>query len=102
MLGGVLVNFITALVIYSAVLYVWGEQYLPTKNVKYGIVVDSVAYDMGLRNGDKILSVDNEEIEDFHQIVVDIVLNEAKTVQVEREGQVREIPIPASLSYNFV
>ena len=34
--GGVLVNFILAIVIYSIVLYTWGEQYLPTKNAKIG------------------------------------------------------------------
>lgn len=97
MLGGVLVNFITALVIYSAVLYVWGDQYLPNKNVKYGIVVDSVAYDIGLRNGDKIISIDNKEIEDFHQIMLDVVLDDSKTIQVERDGEKLEIPIPESL-----
>ena len=69
MLGGVMVNFVTALVIYSAILYVWGDQYLPNKNVEYGITVDSLAYDMGLKNGDKILSLDGEEIEGFYTIV---------------------------------
>lgn len=97
MLGGVIVNFITALVIYSAVLYVWGDQYLPNNNVKNGIMVDSLAYDMGLRNGDKILSLDGEEVEDFYQIVPQIVLEDVKTIQVERNGKQREIPVPESI-----
>lgn len=97
MLGGVMVNFITAFVIYSAILYVWGDQYLPNKNVKYGITVDSLAYDMGLRNGDKIISIDDIEVEDFHKIMIDIVLNDSKTIQVERDGLEREIPIPEAL-----
>ncbi|MFC2096486.1 RIP metalloprotease RseP [Bacteroidota bacterium] len=97
MLGGVMVNFVTALVIYSAVLYTWGEQYLPNKNLEHGIMVDSLAYDMGLRSGDKILSLDGEEIEDFYAIVPNIVLEDVKVIQVEREGQQREIPVPESL-----
>ncbi|MCD4832643.1 MAG: RIP metalloprotease RseP [Bacteroidales bacterium] len=97
MLGGVMVNFITALVIYSAILYVWGDQYLPNKNVEHGIVVDSLAYDMGLRNGDKILSLDGEEIEGFYTIVPQIVLEDVKTIQIERNGQQREIPVPESI-----
>ena len=97
MLGGVMVNFIMALVIYSAILYVWGDQYLPNKNVKYGITVDSLAYDIGLRNGDKIISIDDIEADDFHQIMIDIVLNDSKTIQIERNGQEREIPIPETL-----
>jgi regulator of sigma E protease len=94
MTGGVLFNFILALLIYVCVLYAWGETYLPTANVKYGIVTDSVGYSIGLRNGDKILSVDNQKIENFAQISSDIVLNGRKSIQVEREGEILNIAIP--------
>jgi regulator of sigma E protease len=94
MIGGVLFNFISALLIYTCVLYVWGETYLPTANVKYGIVTDSVGYSIGLRNGDKILSVDNQKIEDFGQVTSDIVLNGRKSIQVDRDGEILNITIP--------
>lgn len=94
MTGGVLFNFILALLIYVSVLYVWGETYLPTANVKYGIVTDSVGYSIGLRNGDKILSVDNQTIENFAEITSDIVLNNRKSIQVGRDGEVVNIDIP--------
>ena len=97
MLGGVMVNFITALVIYSAVLYTWGEQYLPNKNVEHGIMVDSLAYDMGLRNGDKIVSLDGGELENFHALVAQLVLDDVRTIQVERNANHREIPVPESI-----
>ncbi len=93
MVGGVLVNFLLAMFIYSTTLYVWGEQYLPTKNVKYGIMCDSVALDIGLRNGDKILTVDHVEIENFNKIFHDVVVNSARSIQVERDGRVVDIPI---------
>lgn len=93
MLGGVVFNFVFALLIYVIVLYTWGETYLPTSGVKYGIVTDSAGYDLGLRNGDKILSVDNQYIENFAQITSDIVLNNRKTIQVERNGQTLNIGI---------
>jgi regulator of sigma E protease len=94
MLAGVIFNFVSALAIYVCVLYAWGETYLPTSNVKYGIVTDSVGYSIGLRNGDKILSVDNQKIENFAQITSDIVLNNRKTIQVERNGEPVNINIP--------
>ena len=94
MTGGVIFNFILAMLIYVVVLFAWGETYLPTANVKYGIVTDSVGYAIGLRNGDKILSVDNQYIENFMQITHDIVLNNRKTIQVERNGQKLDIAIP--------
>ena len=60
MLGGVTMNIILAVMIYIFMLVIWGEEYLPTSEIKYGIRVDSLAMEAGLRNGDKILSVDNE------------------------------------------
>ena len=94
MTGGVIMNFILALLIYVFVLYAWGETYLPTSNVKYGIVTDSTGYEMGLRNGDRIVSVDNQHIENFNEIIPDIVLNMRKTIQVERNGEIISIAIP--------
>ena len=94
MTGGVLFNFVSALLIYVGVLYAWGETYLPTANVKYGIATDSVGYSMGLRNGDRILSVDNQKIENFAQITSDIVLNGRKSIQVDRNGEILNIEIP--------
>jgi len=93
MLGGVMVNFVLALVIYAATLYVWGEQYLPTKEVKYGITADSLARSTGFQDGDLILSVDGQEVENFFKIVPHIVLNDASSVQVLRDGQQNNITI---------
>jgi len=94
MTGGVIFNFISAMLIFIFVLFAWGETYLPTANVKYGIVTDSVGYAIGLRNGDKIMSVDNQHIENFLEITADIVLNNRKTIQVDRDGATLNIEIP--------
>jgi regulator of sigma E protease len=93
MLGGVLMNFILAFIIYIGILYAWGEQYLPTANAKYGIEVDSVGMQVGFQNGDKILAVAGQPVEDFHKIVPTIILDKAKTVEVERDGRQMEVEI---------
>ena len=93
MVGGVTVNLILGVLIYAMVLFAWGEEYLPTANVKYGIACDSLALNMGFKNGDKILSVDNNPVENFNKIPLEIILNNAKSVQVDREGQRIEIPV---------
>jgi regulator of sigma E protease len=93
MIGGVVMNFITALAIYIAVLFVWGDEYLPTSNVKYGIEVSDVGKEIGFKNGDKILSVDNKVVDDFFRIIPTIALEGAKTVQVERDGQKIDVDI---------
>ncbi len=96
MTGGVIFNFILAMLIYILVLFAWGETYLPTANARYGIVTDSTGYAIGLRNGDKILTIDNQHVENFLQIIPDIVLNSRKSIQVERDGDNLNIVIPAS------
>jgi regulator of sigma E protease len=93
MLGGVMMNFLFALIIYIGILYAWGESYIPTENMKYGIEVSETGAKIGFQNGDKILSVDNEFIEEFDKVVPTIVLENAKTVQVERDGKKMDIEI---------
>lgn len=93
MVGGVVVNILLAISIYIIMLSVWGEQYLPNSSVKYGITVDSLAYEMGLRNGDRILTVDHKPVEDFAAIPKTIILEEAKTIQVMRDGEKMDVPI---------
>lgn len=93
MIGGVLVNVVLALFIYSAVLYTWGEDYLPTKNLKYGVTCDSLALELGFRNGDKILYVGGKEIENFQQIAHDVLLNENREVTILRDSDTLKINI---------
>ncbi|MDR2084862.1 MAG: RIP metalloprotease RseP [Bacteroidales bacterium] len=94
MLAGVIMNVIAAMVIYIGLLFTYGEMYLPTENVKYGITVDSLGYEMGLRNGDRILSIDNEEVESFYKIPEVILLEQASTIQVLRDGEKVDIALP--------
>lgn len=97
MIGGVLVNFILAFFIYIMILYAWGEQYLPTENAKYGVVCDSLLLNAGLRNGDMILSLDNKKVENFFEIPGYILMENPKTIQVMRDGQVMNINLPSTL-----
>ncbi len=93
MLAGVVFNVILAIFLYTMVLNVWGETYLAARDVKYGIVTDSVGYSMGLRDGDKIISVDGAKVENFYKVIPDVLLNERKVISVERDGQMVDIPI---------
>jgi regulator of sigma E protease len=96
MLGGVLMNFVFAMLIYIGVLYAWGEEFLPTENAKYGIVVNEVGEEIGFQTGDKILTVGNQYVENFMKIIPVVVLDNIKTVQVERNGQKTDVEISDS------
>jgi len=94
MTGGVLVNFLLALIIYSMMLFAWGEEYLPAKNAKYGLKFNEIALKAGLQNGDIITKIDNEEVKNFNDIPKKILIDNAKTVSVIREGKIIDINLP--------
>src|SRR4030042_1489851 len=74
MLGGVMVNLILGFLIYAMVLFVWGEKHLPNTGMKDGIwCVDSIAKNMGFQNGDKIVSINDKNIERFDDIFKEIL-----------------------------
>lgn len=92
MIGGVTVNMILAMVIFSGLLWKYGEEFLPMKNMTNGImVVDSLAYEIGLQNGDKILAIDHQPAGNFEEFQKDLVLNEAKNITIERNGQQQDL-----------
>ena len=69
MIGGVTVNILLAFIIYAGILMVWGETKTPNQSVKNGIwITDSLMYEIGLKNGDKVVSVNGEEIKYFEDI----------------------------------
>ena len=84
MFGGVFFNFILAIVLYAAILHNWGEQYIKNEDATYGVAVNDLAYEIGFRNGDRILSFDNVPVDDFSQLQVDMIRSKATTAQVVR------------------
>lgn len=96
MVAGVIVNVLLALFLFVMITYTWGDEYLPARNVTYGIHADSLGRKIGLQDGDKIVGVDNKEIDNFNTIGVQLILGEAKTIQVERDGQKLNLSLPDS------
>ena len=95
MVAGVFMNVVLAFVIYIGLLAKEGKSYLPTEQVnRYGISVDSLGYELGLRDGDKILAIDGKYVEDFSDIPMQIILDKVKTISVERDGKDTIIQLP--------
>ncbi len=94
MLGGVFVNFVLGIFIYILLMYAYGEQFLPNENVKDGIwVQDSLAIDLGLQTGDKVLTIDGQAVEKFSSLPLEFI--NGTEYSIERNGQIiqKEIPV---------
>ena len=93
MLGGIIMNVLLGIFIYWMLLFFAGEEYIPTKNLSYGIAVDSIGREMGFQNGDQIIAVDGRPVENFNKIAATIIIDMAKVVTVQRNGETVQVPI---------
>ena len=82
--GGVFFNFLLAIVIYTGVLAAWGEEYIKNEDVTTGIRVDDLAYEIGFRNGDRIISFEDVVPHKFQELQVDLIRTQAKYAKVLR------------------
>lgn len=98
MLGGVIVNVILAIVIFIGIAWFWGDDFLPAKNLSYGIHPTEISKKMGLKDGDIIVALDQKELTDFFELESKIVLEEAKTIQVKRGDSVLSLSIPTTVA----
>lgn len=89
MVGGVVVNILLAIIIFIGISWYWGEEKIQGKNLKYGIVADSIGKMVGLQDGDIIYKVGNENVDDASdkRIAGQIILNDAKTISIIRNGK---------------
>lgn len=96
MVGGVTVNFILGILIFSMMMFYWGESYLKTSDVRDGMVVDSLGLLLDLKDGDKVLKVGTLPMEKFNAALVtnEIIINQANTIVVERNGKEETLQVP--------
>ncbi|HET9746675.1 MAG TPA: RIP metalloprotease RseP [Chitinophagaceae bacterium] len=97
MLGGIIVNVILAIIIFIFILWVWGKEYLPPQNAKYGIVADSLAQTVGLKDGDIVLKVDTATLKDINTLHGQIIIKEAKSLTVKRGDSTVLVPLHESI-----
>ena len=102
MLGGVTVNFILAFLIYIGMAYAYGDFYLNNDQIKDGVWITSKTIEKaGIKTGDKIVSIDGENITRFDNSINGKLLT-AKTVVIERDGQQQTVTLPKNFIGTYV
>ncbi|MGM9688874.1 MAG: RIP metalloprotease RseP [Alloprevotella sp.] len=97
MVGGVLVNFVLAFIIYSAVLFTWGESYIPMRGYTHGFKFSEQAQQLGFHDGDILLGTDTKTFEKFDGDVLRS-LSEAHSATVLRQGREVTVAMPGNLN----
>jgi len=97
MIGGVLVNFLLALFIYSMILFYWGDTYIPTKNMTLGMKFNTEAKQYGFKDGDILIGTEKGEFKDFSADMYRD-LSEATRADIIRDGKPMSISLPGDIN----
>jgi len=90
MLGGVTVNIILGFGIYMMIMFVWGKTILPSESIPYGWEVSEYMESIGFQDGDNVIELDGEKIEDLNKLNA-LLLNGPETFTVIRSNGKRDI-----------
>ena len=93
MIGGVLMNFLLALFIYSMILFTWGDRYTALSDMTMGMKFSEHAKEIGFCDGDILKSADGKELTRFNMDMIRSIV-EAREVTVLRKGQEKKILLP--------
>ncbi|EPR72240.1 Membrane-associated zinc metalloprotease [Winogradskyella psychrotolerans RS-3] len=93
MLGGVTVNFILAYFIYVALSFTYGDTDVTTDSMKDGFWIENnLLLDVGFKNGDKILAINDEKVDTYYDVRKNLVNGEKYSIV--RDGENKEIVLP--------
>jgi regulator of sigma E protease len=97
MLGGVTVNVILGILIFWMLTFKYGETYIPINSLQYGISPGIVGQQVGLQAGDEVIAINGQKLERFEDLRSSEVLLGNSNLTVLRDGQQKEISIPANI-----
>jgi len=104
MLGGIIVNVITGVLIFVGLTYFLGDTYIPKDliNNNGGIDALTLGEEIGFKTGDKIVKINGKDFDDFQEIIKpDVLLSQESYYTVLRDGQEVNIAIPSDFIENF-
>jgi regulator of sigma E protease len=103
MMGGIIVNVITGIIIFVFLTYANGESYIPKKELnKYGIAAMDLGEEIGLRTGDRILKVNGNDYVKFRDLIgSDFLLADKSTYTVQREDSIFDLDFPSDFLDKF-
>lgn len=95
MLAGVVMNVLLAMVIYSGMLYTWGESYYMNDDMINGYSFNEAGHELGFEDGDKIISIDNRPIGRVNEIGTSLLIaDDTRHVEIVRGGDTVMLDIP--------
>ena len=103
MMGGIIVNVITGIIIFIVLNFAYGDTYVPREEVlENGIAAYDLGQEIGLQTGDKVLEVNGQPYQKLNDLYgADVLLENESYYTVERSGETLEVPVPRGFLDKF-
>ncbi len=95
MIGGVFINALLGIIIFTCLLIFYGEKYIPNDKLTHGIYASELAKEIGLKSGDVLVSINGEPVKRFDEIVgSNVLLGQNTTITVKRGSELVDVVVP--------
>ena len=101
-IGGILVNFIGALVIFAILMWHYGSEQLPLRNMSYGLYYSQILLDEGFEQQDKFITIDGVEPEELGDVVQAIIVEGKRDVKVLRGADTVALTMSEDLGTRYL
>lgn len=101
-LGGILVNFIAALLIFGAILFHWGSNTLPLSKIDRGLYFSPIFVEEGFRQQDRIISIDGDEPKFLADVMQALIIEGKREVVVLRGTETVHLTLSEDLGTRFL
>lgn len=101
-IGGILVNFIAALLIFGTLLFQWGSDTLPLRNAQQGLYYSEFLLNEGFRQQDKIIAIDNVGPESLPDVVQSMIIDGKRNVTILRGADTLTLVMPEDLGNRYL
>lgn len=96
MMGGIIVNVITGIIIFIGIFFSQGESYVPKEELnKNGILAYELGQEIGFKTGDKVLEVNGNDYEKFTDLISpEAIMADNGSYLVQRGNEKVTVNIP--------
>ncbi len=101
-IGGIMMNFVTALILFSMILFTWGKYSTPLSNVHSGLYYSDILLNEGFQQQDKILTINDVEPETLDDVRWALLMNAKCDVVVLRGTDTVKLTTSDSLSQKII
>ncbi len=101
-MGGILVNFIGAIVIFTMLIWHWGTDTLPLRNVDRGLYYSEILQAEGFEQQDRILTINGEEPETLSDVVQAVIIEGKRDVKVLRGADTVALTMSEDLGTRYL